>query len=503
MTEAPDVLLRDVVLDGAHRDVLLSGGRVAAVGDRLSAGTVAGGVVVDAGGAVLRPGLRDEHVHLTQWATARRRVDVSAAGSARHVAELLAQAAPAVDGLLVGHGFRDALWAEPPHRELLDAALPGRPVVVVSQDLHTVWVNSAAAQRFGVTEPSGVLVEGPAMDLIAAAGDVEADVLDGWVLAATDAAAARGVTGVVDLEYAPPGDWVRRTATRPPGVRVRVGIWPEFLPGVVEAGLRSGDPLPGLLDPLTRDRLRTGPLKLFVDGSLGTRTAFCHDPYPDVEGPSAAGAAPRHGLLRLSPQELRQQLRRAHDAGLDLAVHAIGDAAVTVALDAFEAEGVGGRIEHAQQVGPADVPRFAALGVVASVQPRHAVDDRDACDVHWAAGVDRAFPYAALLAAGAEVVLGSDAPVAPLDPWDAVASAVHRSLDARPAWHPEQHLSLDDALAAASGGRRGVRVGEVADLVLLARDPAAVLADGGPDALRRSEVLATLVGGAFTHRAGV
>jgi len=490
---APDLLLRDVTLDGDRRDVLLAGGRVAAIGAGLGA---AGTAVVDAGGAVLRPGLRDEHVHLAQWATARRRVDVSAAGSAPEVAGILAAASPGVDGdLLVGHGFRDALWPEPPHAHVLDARLPGRAVLVVSQDLHTVWLNSAAAQRFGVSDPAGVCLEGAAMELIAAAGTVGVGQLDRWVLEAADAAAARGVTGVVDLEYAPVGDWVRRTAARPPAVRVRVGVWPEFLDGVVAAGLRSGDPLPGTADPTTADRLRLGPLKLFVDGSLGTRTAFCHDPYP---GATPAGA---HGLLRLGREELRDRLRHAHGAGLDLAVHAIGDAAVTVALDAFEAAGAPGRIEHAQQVRAADVPRFARLGVVASVQPRHAIDDRDACDVHWAAGADRAFPYAALLAAGAEVVLGSDAPVAPLDPWDAVASAVHRSIDGRPAWHPEQQLPLADALAAASGGRRGVRVGEPADLVLLARDPAAVLADGGPDALRRTEVLATLVGGAFTHRA--
>jgi predicted amidohydrolase YtcJ len=181
-------------------------------------------------------------------------------------------------------------------------------------------------------------------------------------------------------------------------------------------------------------------------------------------------------------------------------VHAIGDRATAIALDGFAAAGCTGRIEHAQQVLPADLPRFAQLGVVASIQPRHAVDDRDAAERHWAGATGRAFPYRALVDAGAEVVLGSDAPVAPLDPWDGIASAVHRSRDGRAAWHPEQHLDLDVALAAASGGRRAVRVGDVADLVVVPELPAAVLARDGVDGLRSTAVLGTLVGGRWTHR---
>jgi predicted amidohydrolase YtcJ len=174
-----------------------------------------------------------------------------------------------------------------------------------------------------------------------------------------------------------------------------------------------------------------------------------------------------------------------------------------VALDGFAAAGCTGRIEHAQQVHPRDLPRFAELGVAASVQPRHALDDRDAADQHWAGATGWAFPYRSLVDAGAEVLLGSDAPVAPLDPWDGIAAAVHRSLDDRAAWHPEQHLDLDVALAAASGGRRGVRVGQVADLVVVAELPAAVLARAGVAGLRGTEVLGTLVAGRWTHRGGV
>ena len=146
-------------------------------------------------------------------------------------------------------------------------------------------------------------------------------------------------------------------------------------------------------------------------------------------------------------------LRRATAAGLDCAVHAIGDRANTLALDAFAATGARGRVEHAQLLGPADLARFAELGLVASVQPEHAVDDRDVADRYWAGRTHRAFAYRSLLDAGAELVLGSDAPVAPLDPWITLAAAVHRSADGRPSWHPEQEIPLDVALAASAGRR--------------------------------------------------
>ena len=503
------LLLRRARLGPGVRDVLVVDGRVLAIADDLSAGAPgmpelpAGVEVIDLDGGVLLPGLQDAHVHLEQWAGARRRIDVSPARSAAEAAALLAAAVRAApvepDGVIVGHGFRDALWSQPPDAALLDDLLPGAVVVVASADLHTAWCSTPAVRRFGLSSPTGVVVEQEAMGLMARAAAAEPAVLDRWVLEATAAAAARGVTSVVDFEY---GDlvtsWARRAALLPggPPLRVRTALWVDRLEETIVAGLRSGDPLPGVTDPVAAERLRMGPLKLFVDGSLGTRTAFCTHPYPGVTGPDA------HGVLRTPPAELERLLRRAGSAGLDLAVHAIGDRATAIALDGFAAAGATGRIEHAQQVCDEDLPRFAELGVVASIQPRHALDDRDAADQHWAGATGRAFPYGALVAAGAQVVFGSDAPVAPLDPWDGIASAVHRSLDGRAAWHPEQHLDLDVALAAASGGRRAVRVGDPADLVVVADPPAAVLARDGVSGLRHTEVLATLVAGRFTHRTG-
>ena len=130
------------------------------------------------------------------------------------------------------------------------------------------------------------------------------------------------------------------------------------------------------------------------------------------------------------------------------------------------------------------------------MQPSHAVEDRDVADTHWADRLDRAFPYRALAAAGATLEMGSDAPVARLDPWHTIRSAVTRTDDDRPAWHPEQSLTLAEALAASTGGLLHPAVGDPADLILVDRDPA----DLDPAGLDDIQVLATLVAGRITHR---
>ena len=149
------------------------------------------------------------------------------------------------------------------------------------------------------------------------------------------------------------------------------------------------------------------------------------------------------------------------------------------------------------------MPRFAGLGLVASVQPEHALDDRDVADRLWAGRTGRAFAFATLHRAGARLALGSDAPVAPLDPWIALAAAVHRTADDRDRWHPEQEIDRATALGASfgvvDGSAAAVAVGAPADLVLTDADPTTC----DPATLRAMPVAATLVGGRFTHRAGV
>ncbi|MFJ6026969.1 amidohydrolase [Pseudarthrobacter sp. NPDC092424] len=476
--------------DGAAYDVHIRDGAVAGV-FRREAAPGAGLPVLDCSGRYLIPGLWDEHVHMTQWAMHANRLDLSGAASAREAAAAVGRSLAGVDtgeGTFVGVGFRDALWRDSPTRDLLDAASGERPVALVSHDLHCVWLNSAAGRRYGVElDASGLLREDPAFRLTRELGRLPDAVVDKWVDSAARAAAARGVVGVVDLEMTWNREpWLRRIAGGFDALRMEAGVYPEDLDRAVSEGMQTGQEVDG-----GGGLLRVGPLKVLIDGSLNTRTAYCVDPYP-------FGG---HGLLTVSAGELLALLEAARDTGFLPAVHAIGDAANQVALDAFERAGIGGRIEHAQFVRREDFPRFGALGVVASVQPLHALDDRHAAESNWPDGTDRAFPLRSLLDAGATLALGSDAPVARLDPWAAMSAATTRSaLDGREPWQPQEAITREQALSASTRGLfgAGIRAGDPADLVLLDADPLAV-----PEPhFAAMPVAATLVAGRFTYDGG-
>ncbi|QEO09693.1 amidohydrolase [Protaetiibacter larvae] len=489
------LLLAGVRRVGAERtaeepvEVLLQDGRISAIGLALDA---AGVERVELDGRYLAPGMWDGHVHMGQWSAVSRRLDLSGAGSAAEAAALVRARVDAgwdSSEILLGYGFRDALWADAPDVESLEVGETA--VALVSGDVHTVWSNRALLRRAGLPDDAWWLNEQPAFDLNARLSATDATTLDRWVADAARAAAARGVTGIVDLEMGGAVEaWERRIGEGLRTLRVKAGVYPADLERVRARRLRSGDPILGA-DGLGADGLGTvGWFKLFTDGALNSRTAWCVDAYPDGDG--------GHGLPSYPDAELRAVAREALAAGLIPTIHAIGDRALTQALDTFAALGIPAdaplapRIEHAQLLRPGDAPRFAALGVQASVQPEHAMDDRDVADHHWAGRTDRAYAYRALLDAGAQLVLGSDAPVAPLDPWVTLSAAVTRTRDAREPWHPEQALPLPDALRASWGGVDGLRVGGLADLAILDADPHAV----APEALRTLPVHATVVAGA-------
>ncbi|MGO4535487.1 amidohydrolase [Leifsonia sp. 2MCAF36] len=465
-------------------DVVLDGARIAAVVPTGRGGEVEGSDFsaerIPLDGRWLIPGLWDQHVHFTQWAQTARRLDVSRAPSAAEAAALVARRAAddPGDDLIVGFGFHDALWSDLPTRELLDAATD-RPVVLIAGDLHCSWLNSAAARRFAPGSTEAVLREDASFavtSLLTAADDVT---LDRWAADASRAAATRGVVGIVDLEYGWNLEvWTRRIAAGADALRVEFGIYGEHLDRAAALALHTGDTIPD-----TAGLLTVGPYKVISDGSLNTRTALCTRAYPDGG----------HGVANLAPGELVERMRFAASHGLVPAVHAIGDEANRRALDAFEEVGTRGRIEHAQLIDASDIPRFARLDVTASVQPEHAMDDRDVADRLWEGRTDRAFPLAELHVSGAQLAFGSDAPVAPLDPWAAIASAVGRARDGRRPWHPEQSVSAEVALRASV--RSAVAPGQPADLAVLDRDPSAATADE----LRSMPVAATLLAGRFAH----
>jgi predicted amidohydrolase YtcJ len=489
-------LLRNSRLRGSDRpvDVLVAEGRIRALGvakhDLLGLPELES---VDLEGRFVGPGLWDAHVHVGQWALRSSRLDVS---SARSVSEAVAlvrrhladhQLAPGT--VLVGTGFRDGLWPEPPAAGDLDGV--AAPVSLVSGDVHTVWSNTAALTLVGLPPADWWLREQPAFDLNVRLSDVPVAQLDEWVLDAARAAAARGVVGISDFEFDDAvGAWMRRFGAGFRGLRVRALVYPPDLDTAARRGVRTGAAIDGSDGLLT-----VGAYKLFTDGSLNTRTAWCDDPYPGLTGPEAAGLPTYDG------DALLEQARAGYSRGIVPTIHAIGDRATAVALDTFEALAIPadapdrGSIQHAQLVRDADLPRFARLGVRASVQPEHAMDDRDVADHYWAGRTGRAFPYRALLDAGAQLEFGSDAPVAPLDPWVTMAAAVTRSRDGREAWHPEQGVPVADALRASQGGVTALAEGGAADLVVTDADPLTA-------ELRDMPIWGTMLAGEWTSHGG-
>lgn len=468
-------------------DLLIDGGVIRSIGvSRHDLLGVAELETVELDGRYVGPGLWDQHVHVGQWALAGSRLDVSGAGSAAEAAALVRRhldAGPRTPGsVLVGAGFRDGLWPDAPTPELLDAF--DTPVALVSGDVHTVWANAALLRQYGLPETAWWLREQPAFDLNVRLSDVATEQLDALVIDAARRAAARGVVGIGDFEFDDaPGAWARRFAAGFRGLRVRAQVYPAHLAAARERGIRTGESIPG------SDGLLTGgEYKLFTDGSLNTRTAWCDDPYPGLTGPDASG------IPTYADGELLAAAREGLAAGVVPTIHAIGDRATSLALDVFEQLGTGGSIQHAQLIRVEDAPRFRALGVRASVQPEHAMDDRDVTDHYWAGREGRAYAFRTLLDAGAQLEFGSDAPVAPLDPWIAMDAAVSRTRDGRDPWRPEQAVTRAEALTASQGGVSALAEGARADLVITDADPLTA-------PLRSMPVHATMLAGEWTYLA--
>ena len=479
-------------------DLRIVAGQVAEVAGRLV--PTLDDEVFDAAGRWAIPGLWDHHVHMTQWADLATRLDLSGTSSAEEavarVARHVATLDPADESMVSGYGHRTGSWTRLPTVAELDAVSGRHPVVLISGDAHHGWLNSAALALLGVAPRQATLDENDWFPVFARLGE-----LPGAGLAqrlaireAVRAAAALGVVGVTDLEFGGAyRDWPERFDQGVDSLRVRAATYADGLDEVLAAGWRTGDELGE-----TGGLVTMGPLKIISDGSLNTRTAYCCLPYAESELLEYP-----HGRLNNTPDELVDLFTRARDHGLEMAVHAIGDKALTIALDTFEATGARGGIEHAQLVDLADLPRMARLGVSASVQPAHLLDDRDVTDRCWPDRSDRCFAFRPMLRAGVDVRLGSDAPVAPLDPWLAMAAAVHRTADHREPWHPEHALTAAEALAASTDGQGTLRPGSRGDVALLDDDPLASYDGTAATAahLRRTGVAATFVDGRPTHLA--
>ncbi|WP_110589076.1 amidohydrolase [Microbacterium suaedae] len=466
-------------------DLWVTGGRISDIAP--SGNLRPRGAVLDAEGAWVVPGLWDHHVHFLQWALASSRPSVEHAGSPAEAAAFAAGITPQADGRRVLSRLATALWEAEPTRAVLDAATGDVPSYLLGVDVHSVWMNEAAFRREGIAPTeSGLVRESAAFEVIDRLDDVEGSVADAAHVEVARRAAARGVVGIWDLEFGENhAPWRRRSDAGWDALRVFSNVYPDDLEDVLAQGLATGDPLAA--NPL----VRLGMLKVIGDGALASGTAATSHDYD---------AHPHHrGVLGASPEQMADLVARAAAGGIATTIHAIGDAANTAALDAFARCDVPGRIEHAQLVSASDIPRFARLGVDASVQPQHLIDDRELTDRFWANQPARPYPLRDLRDAEANLLLGSDAPVSPLDPWIQMSAAVFRTDDAQDPWQPEQALEARTALAASTEGGSAdpvaIEPGAVADLAVVAHDPLVATRDE----LRAMPVAATMIGGRLTH----
>ncbi|MDR1214641.1 MAG: amidohydrolase family protein [Propionibacteriaceae bacterium] len=468
-------------------DLALAEGRIVAWGPQLP--RQPGQTEWDGAGRWVIPGLWDAHVHFRQWSKALTHLDLSQTGSAQQVLELVRARLDQPDppAVLTGLGYRAPTWTVQPSVAALDAVTGSHPVILFSGDLHSAWFNSAALARYGAAPRDGLVQEAELFGLTDRLTADEPQLSDQDLIAAQERAAAWGLVGLVDFEFEPTFQTWPKRYDRVGRLKIVASTYPEHLDRAIAAGLRSGQTL------VQRDGqalVSMGSLKVITDGALNTRTAHCRQPYLN-----AADLAQPCGVQTVPAAELTELVARASAAGLQVALHAIGDAAVAIALDAVEATGASGSLEHVQLVDWADLPRMARAGLAASVQPAHLLDDQVAIERIWPDRAERCFPLAALATAGVELRLGSDAPVAPLDPWLAIAAAVHRGQATEPSWHPEQALSPAQALQAST--RSTLAVGQPADLVLLGIDPLVPGLDSASAAaaLRQPQVAATWVAG--------
>jgi predicted amidohydrolase YtcJ len=516
MTATADLVLTNAEIhtltdpDETAEALAVRDGRIVAVGSAFDVDHLAGveTTVRDCGGHVVLPGFVDAHTHLPMVGRRLVNADLSAADSPAEAVDLLAARAGELDAgggphreWVLGFGYDESAWDD--DRYLTAADLDGvdtdRPVAAVREDMHLASLDSTALDRLReempdsdvqtrAGEPTGVVVE-DALDALWAAIEPDRPAMRRAVHAATERATELGVVGVHDMVRRSEAPAVYRELDRVGElpIRVRLNYWSDHLDAVEELGLRTNH---------GSDRVRTGAIKTYTDGSIGGRTAKLSEPYADAGSTDGETAEENRGQWVVDPAELRDIVARAAAADLQVAVHAIGDEAVRETLDALEsADGARHRIEHAEVLTDDLVARLGESDVVASMQPNFLKWAREDGLYADRLGDERRLAsnrFGDLLDAGADLAFGSDC--MPLDPLFGVEQAVTAPDD-------RQRLSVTEALRAYTSGaayagfdedRLGtVEEGKLADLVVLDRSPWAV----DPGEVADIDVRATVVGG--------
>lgn len=483
--------------------------------------------LVDLRGRTMVPGFIDAHIHLLETAYQRQRIDASGCQSEDEVAELVrARVAVTPPGQWIqgGHWDRNKWQGNHfPTRASLDAVAPHNPIALASKDFHLLWVNSRALElahidaqtpdlttgailRDGAGVPTGVLQENDATQLVFN------------VIAPPDPQASRrmleqelarlqrsGITSIHDIEGKLSLDIFRQLQREQQlGVRVQM-IMPRLMLPLLSTLA---------LDTTAHDLLRIGGIKIFADGALGSQTAAMLE--------SFEGSPGNRGILALPEPEMMATVEAAAEHGWMVAIHAIGDRAARVALNSIEyaqqrldassdpavrSRQPRYRLEHVQLIEAEDLERMRRLGVVASIQPFHAVADRDIAERYWGPRHRHAYAYRTMHTMGIPIALGSDAPIETYDPLRILYAATVRRVpnSQRPSWLPDQALSVTEALwgytlgAAYAGGEErdkgSLSVGKLGDAVVL-RDN---IIQTAQEHILDNGVQATILGGKITY----
>ena len=538
--QAADILLwhgRVYTSNPAHpwaEAVAVRAGRIVAVGTdaQMSELRGPGTRLIDLGGRMAMPGVIDSHIHFLEGSLSLAQLSLDDAGTLDEVKRRIREYAAAHPhrAWLVGHGWYYPVFRPLPTKQILDELVPDRPVALTCYDGHSVWVNSKALALAGITretpdppngiivrdsktgEPSGVLKE-DAQELVEHVIPEPAHIEKLAALRRGLTLANRhGLTSVLNatgsLEEMALYDELRRAGELT--VRMRTAMVLDPNQKLDEQAFAAFE---GARSRFHDEWVSAGLIKAFMDGVVESHTAAMLAPYADDLKAS--------GALKFTPEQFRDDVVALDRRGFQLMTHAIGDRAVRVTLDAYQAAQEANaprdrrfRIEHIEIIAPADIPRFGRLGVIASMQPYHAYPDTDTT-VTWADAIGRerlpwSFAWRDLVVGGARLAFGSDWPVVSLDPFIGIQNAVTRQDDrGQPAggWVGRQKVTLEQALAAytrgaayaefADGERGSLEPGKFADLIVLSQD----LFRANPLDISKTRVELTMVGGKIVYRA--
>jgi predicted amidohydrolase YtcJ len=505
-------------------------GRILAVGDNDEVRRVGDRrtELVDLRSKTVLPGFIDAHIHLLYAAYRSYYIDAETCSNEDEVASLVRQRAARTPAgqWIQGGQWNKNLWPgqQFPTKASLDIAAPEHPVALSSKDGHLLWVNSLALQRAGITaqtpepphsailrdstgEPTGILQEEGATSLVNNVIDRRDPALTRHLVQGKLKELQQvGITTIHDIEESDALYLFQQLRDEGAlGMRINMILPRRVLPELQALGLRAG---------FGDDLLRLGGIKIFADGTLGSQTAAMLDAFEGNPG--------YRGILVLPEQEMKETVSAAAELGMSIAIHAIGDRAARVALNSFEyaqrhlheihtnqsMPRLRYRLEHVQLIAPKDLERMQRLGVIASVQPFHAVADRDIAERYWGKRHRRSYAYRTMQEMGISLALGSDAPVETFDTLRILYAATMRNDPAtsqRPPWLPDQALPVAQAIwdytmgAAYAGAEEdskgSLTAGKLGDAVVLRED----ILSMPQEKMSENGVQATILGGKVVY----